>query len=330
LVQAAGIFTQHRLCHSLVRLRDTRQIVIFKKVYASLIIRKSNYYLYCSNLFAMKKKLILAVVLSAFLFCYSYTQNLVTPQPSPTAEIKQNFGLSQIELSYSRPGVKGRKIFGDLVPYGKVWRTGANTATTITFGDDVMIGDKKIPAGKYGLLTIPGQTEWTVIFTKQVDVTSPADYKEDQDVVRVSVKPYRLPFSIETFTIDFGDIKSSNCKLELMWDSVYVQVPITTDADNKVMTQIKEIMEGDSRPYFQAALYYIENGKDLNQAVQWLDKAATQEPDGFWIYYQKARALAKLGKKQEALVASNKSIELAKTAKNDDYVALNEKLQKTL
>jgi len=278
----------------------------------------------------MKKKLILAVMLSAFLFCSSYSQNLVTPQPSPTAEIKQNFGLSQIELSYSRPGVKGRKIFGDLVPYGKVWRTGANAATTITFGDDVMIGDKKIPAGKYGLLTIPGQGEWTVIFTKQLDVTSPADYKEDQDVVRVSVKPYQLPFSVETFTIDFNDIKSDSCKLELIWDSVYVNVPVTNDVDSKVMKQIKEIMEGDSRPYFQSALYYIESGKDLNQAVQWLDKAAAQDPTAYYVYYQKARALAKLGKKQEALVASNKSIELAKAAKNDDYVALNEKLQKTL
>src|SRR5215470_6274066 len=113
----------------------------------------------------MKKKLTLAVVLSAFLLCSAYSQDLVTPQPSPTAEIKQNFGLSQIEMSYSRPGVKGRKIFGDLVPYGKVWRTGANQATTITFGDDVTVGDKKVPAGKYGLLTIPGENEWTVIFT---------------------------------------------------------------------------------------------------------------------------------------------------------------------
>jgi hypothetical protein len=277
----------------------------------------------------MKKKLMLALALSSFLF-YSYSQELRTPQPSPTAEIKQNFGLSQIELSYSRPGVKGRKIFGDLVPFGKVWRTGANSATTITFGDDVMVDSKKLPAGKYGLLTIPGENEWTVIFTKQTDVTSPAAYKQDQDVVRVSVKPYELPFSIETFTMGFGDITGSSCKLELMWDNVYVNVPITSDVDNKIMTQIKETMEGDNRPYFQSALYYIENGKDLNQAVAWLDKAAVQSPDGFWIYYQKARALAKLGKKQDALVASNKSIELAKAAKNDDYVSLNEKLQKSL
>lgn len=263
-------------------------------------------------------------------FSISYSQELRTPQPSPTADIKQNFGLSQIEISYSRPGVKGRKIFGDLVPYGKVWRTGANAATTITFGDDVTIGDTKVPAGKYGLLTIPSQNEWTVIITKQTDVTSPAAYKQEEDVVRVAVKPYQLPYSVETFTIGLGNITGNTCKLELMWDSTYVHVPISTDIDSKVMAEIKDVMENDNRPYFQAALYYIDNGKDLNQAVTWFDKAIQQNPDGFFIYYQKARALAKLGKKQEAIAASNKSIELAKAAKNDDYVALNEKLQKSL
>jgi len=277
----------------------------------------------------MKKNLLFAIIFVAFA-CTTFAQELKTPQPSPTAYIKQNFGLSQIEISYSRPGVKGRKIFGDLVPYGKVWRTGANNATTITFGDDVTIGDKKVPAGNYGILTIPGENEWTVIITKQTDVTSPAAYKQDQDVVRVTVKPYQLPFSIETFTIGLGDITGDSCKLELIWDNVYVHVPITTDVDSKVMNQIKDVMQSDNRPYFQAALYYIENGKDLNQAVTWLDKAIAQNPDGFYIYYQKARALAKLGKKQDALAASNKSIELAKTAKNDDYIALNEKLQKSL
>src|SRR5215831_6562063 len=166
----------------------------------------------------MKKKLLLAVMLCSFLFCSAYSQDLKTSQPSPTADIKQNFGLSQIEISYSRPGVKGRKIFGDLVPYGKVWRTGANEATTVTFGDDITFGDKKVPAGKYGLLTIPGQNEWTVILTKQLDVTQPAAYKEDQDVARVSVKPYQLPFSEESFTINIGSISNNSCKLELIWD----------------------------------------------------------------------------------------------------------------
>lgn len=278
----------------------------------------------------MNKNLTLAVILSICTVCFCAAQNLVTPQPSPTENIKQNFGLSQIEVSYSRPGVKGRKIFGDLVPYNKVWRTGANNATTITFGDDVIINGTKIPAGKYGLLTIPAPDEWTVIFTKQTDVTNASAYKQDQDVLRVSAKSFQLPFSIENFTISFNNITSNSCNLELMWDSVYVQMPITTDIDTKIMTQIKQIMEGDNLPYFQAALYYIDNGKDLNQAVEWLDKAIAQNPDGYFIYYQKARALAKLGKKQDAIAASNKSIELSKAAKNDDYVTLNEKLQKSL
>jgi len=277
----------------------------------------------------MKKKLSLLVALAISL-CTVQAQELRTPQPSPTQEVKQNFGLSAIELSYSRPGIKGRQIFGDLVPYGKVWRTGANSATTLTFGDDVTIGDTKVPAGKYGLLTIPGADEWTVIITKQLDVTSPAAYKQDQDVVRVKVKPETLPFSVETFTISFDDVKSSSVNIGLLWDNVYVALPITTDIDSKISAQIKDIMEGDNKPYFQAALYYIENGKDLNQAVAWLDKAAIQTPDGFWIYYQKARALSKLGKKADALTASNKSKELATKAKNDDYVALNDKLQKEL
>lgn len=268
---------------------------------------------------------------AALLFAASVNaQNLVTPQPSPTQQVKQEFGLSSIELSYSRPAMKNRKVFGDLVPYGKVWRTGANGATTLTFGDEVTIGGTKIPAGKYGLLTIPDANEWTVIITKQTDVTSPAAYKQDQDVVRVTVKPETMPFSIESFTIMFNDVKPSSVNLELLWDNVFVTVPITTDIDTKINAQIKQIMEGDNKPYFQAAYYYIESGKNLDQAVAWLDKAIATNPDAFWMQYQKARALAKLGKKTEALAASNKSIELAKKAKNDDYVALNEKLQKEL
>src|SRR5215475_13367344 len=130
------------------------------------------------------RKSILVVIAFTITFLAS-AQSIKTPPPSPPQTIKQDFGISSIELSYSRPGIKGRKIFGELVPFGKVWRTGANNATTITFGDDVTIGGQKVPAGKYGLLTIPGQNSWTVIITKQLDVTSPAAYKQDMDVVRV-------------------------------------------------------------------------------------------------------------------------------------------------
>src|SRR5688572_20368458 len=147
----------------------------------------------------MKKIFLLA--LASCIFFYSEAQQLNTPQPSPTATIKQNFALSSIEISYSRPGVKGRKVFGDLVPYGKVWRTGANNATTITFGEDVMIGGKKVAAGKYGLLTIPDKKNWTIIISKQLDVTSPTAYKQDQDVVRYEAKTMDLEQPIESFTI---------------------------------------------------------------------------------------------------------------------------------
>lgn len=275
------------------------------------------------------RKLSLVTLLVAFTYC-SFAQQLNTPQPSPTQEVKQNFGLSSIQLSYSRPAMKGRKIFGDLVPYGKVWRTGANGATTLTFGDEVTIGGTKIPAGKYGLLTIPDASEWTVIITKQTDVTSPAAYKQSEDVVRVKSRPQDLGFSVESFTILFGDLTSNSCNLQLIWDNQVVSVPITTDIDTKITAQIKDLMEKDNRPYFAAAMYYIESGKDMNQALTWLDKATAASPDAFWVFYQKARVLAKLGRKKEALETSNKSVELAKAAKNDDYVALNMKLQADL
>jgi tetratricopeptide (TPR) repeat protein len=276
----------------------------------------------------MKK--IFLFIAAAYIFSFSEAQQLTTPQPSPTANIKQNFALSNIEISYSRPGVKGRKIFGDLVPFGKVWRTGANNATTITFGEEVMIGGKKVAAGKYGLLTIPDQNEWTIIISKQTDVTSPADYKQDQDVVRIKAKPATMPFSIETFMINIDDIKNSSCSIGMGWETTWVSFEITSDVDSKVMNQIKSTMEGDNKPYFNAALYYIDNNKDLNKAVEWLDKAYAQNPEAFWVLYQKARAQKMLGKKNDAIATSNKSIELAKKAKNDDYVSLNEKLQKEM
>jgi len=276
----------------------------------------------------MKKVFLFAAAL--YLFISTEAQQLNTPQPSPTANLKQNFALSNIEISYSRPGVKGRKVFGDLVPYGKVWRTGANNATTITFGEEVMIGGTKVPAGKYGLLTIPDQNEWTIIISKQTNVTSPADYKQDQDLVRVKAKAEKTPFSIETFMITVDDIKSNSCNIGMGWENTWVSFPITADVESKVMNQIKNTMEGDNRPYFNAALYYIDNGKDLNKAVEWLDKAYAQNPEAFWVLYQKARAQKMLGKKNDAVATSNKSIELAKKAKNDDYVALNEKLQKEM
>jgi hypothetical protein len=277
----------------------------------------------------MYKKLLLSVLVAGAIQTAS-AQQLKMPAPSPTQTLKQDFALSAVEVSYSRPAMKGRKVFGDLVPYGKVWRTGANNATTITFGEDVMFGGKKVAAGKYGLLSIPGANEWTIILSKQLDVTSPAAYKEDQDVARVSVKPMSIPTPIENFLISFDDIKPNAMMLEMLWDKTYVGVPITADIDSKIMAQIDNMMNKDNRPYFNAAMYYMESGKDLNKALSWFDKAIEQNPSAFWVYHQKANCLAKMGRKQEAIATANKSIELAKAAKNDDYVALNEKLLATL
>lgn len=271
-------------------------------------------------------KYLFLLAFAGCLYQASTAQSLKVPPPSTPQFVKQDFGLSSIELSYSRPNMRGRKIFGDLVPFGKVWRTGANQATTLTFGDPVTIGGTTIPAGKYGLLTIPGADEWTVIITHQLDVTSPAAYKPDQDVVRVSVKPQPLPFPMETFTIDFGDVTANSCVINFLWENTVVQLPVTTDVDSKVMAQINNVMNKDNHPYYSAAFYYLENGKDLNKALEWFDKAIAQDPTAFFVVYQKARCLAKLGRKAEAKATAQKGIELAKQANNADYVALNEKL----
>ena len=275
------------------------------------------------------KKLILPLLTLVIAF-HAEAQSLRTPAPSSAQTVKQEFGLGTIELSYSRPNAKGRTIFGDLVPYGAVWRTGANSATTLTFSDEVIIGGKKIPAGKYGLLSIPGAAEWTIIISKQLDVTSPSAYKQEMDVLRMNVPTVSLPFPIETFMILFEKVKSNELEMMIIWESTMVSIPVKTDIESKIMGQIDNLMNKDNKPYYNAAMYYMDNNKDLNQAATWLDKAVEQSPNAFFIWYQKARCLSLLGKKAEAKAASVKSLELAKAAKNPDYVTLNEKLQASL
>jgi len=275
----------------------------------------------------MKKILFLATVFAANV---TFAQTLNTPQSSTTQTIKQNFGLSSIELSYSRPNAKGRSVIGGLVPFGKVWRTGANQATTINFGDEVTIGDKKIAAGKYGLLSIPDKDNWVLIITKQLDATSPDAYKQESDIVRVNVKPVMLNNKVETFTMQFTNVKASTCDLNLQWENTSVTLPISVDVDSKVMSQINDVMTKDNLPYFASAMYYMDNGKDLNQALTWFNKAVEQNPTAFYMQYQRANCLVKLGKKQEAIAASTKSLELSKAANNADYVKLNEDLLKSL
>jgi len=251
------------------------------------------------------------------------------PAPSPTQTIKQDFGLSAIELIYSRPAMKGRKIFGDLVPWNKVWRTGANNATRLKFADDVMIGGKALKAGEYALYTVPGDKEWEIIINKG-SANWGTNYKQEDDLFRIKAMPMKLTETVENFTMQFANVKPTSTDLHIMWDKTAVAIPITTDIDKRIMAQIDNAMNKDSRPYFQSAMYYMENGKDMNQSIQWFDKAIEQNPKGYWIYHQKANALAKMGRKAEAKSIAQKSMDMAREEKNDDYVRLNEKLMADL
>jgi len=260
---------------------------------------------------------------------FANAQTIKTPQPSPTQTLKQDFGISSIDLIYSRPGMKGRKIFGDLVPYGKVWRTGANSATRIKFSDDVTIGGQALKAGEYAIYTVPNEKDWEFIINKG-SANWGTVYKQEDDIIRVKAASVKLDQPVENFTMQFANVKANSADLQLMWDKTLVTVPITTDIDKKIMAQIDDVMNKDNRPYFQAAMYYLETGRDLNQAVAWFDKAIDQNPTAYWVYHQKANALAKLGKKADAKTTAQKSMDLAKTASNDDYVKLNEKLISSL
>jgi Protein of unknown function (DUF2911) len=268
----------------------------------------------------MKKALfILSIVLTA---AFTNAQTLTTPQPSPTQTVKQNFGIGFIELSYSRPAKKDRKIMGDLVPFGKVWRTGANAATTLTFSEDVTIGGKEVKAGKYGLLTMPDAGKWTIIISKDATVNQPASYKEENDVVRVMANTVALPTVVENFTINFADITGSSCNVQLMWENTSVQFAITTGTDAKVMGQIDNLMNKDNKPYFNAAAYYYDNGKDLKQALSWVNKALETNKEAFWMYLLKARILKKTGDVAGSKAAATLCKDFATKAKNDDYVKM--------
>ena len=258
----------------------------------------------------------------------SASAQLSIPAPSPTISVEQQFATSKISLSYSRPSVKGRKIFGDLVPFDKVWRTGANGATTIYFGEEVIVNGTTIAKGKYGLLSIPGKMEWTLILSKDTTVTSPADYKQENDVVRVKSKIVKLPMSVETFTIDLNNYrpKGDAIDVRLMWDRTMVSFTVSANIDAKIMAQIETEMKGEKKPYYQAARYYFENGKDLKKALEWITEAVNQRPDAYWIILMKAKIQKELKDYDGAIATAKLSIEKAKADQNDDYVKMNEQL----
>ncbi len=257
------------------------------------------------------------------------TSKIDFPAPSPACTIKQRVGLTDIEVVYSRPSMKGRTIFGadGLVPYDKVWRTGANSATKITFSTPVKLNDVDVPAGTYALFTIPGEFAWTIILNKGAAQWGAYQYNEKDDVVRFKAKPALLAEHIETFTIEFNHLRDESAYLNLIWDDVVVPIKIERDLTAILVPQIQTVMASDekNKPYYQAAMFYYDHGQDLEQAKKWVNAAIAQR-EAHYIVFLKAKILAKLGDKVGAIAAANRSIELAKAAKDTGYVKMNEDL----
>lgn len=254
-------------------------------------------------------------------------QKITVPAPSPLQTLTQKFGLGEVTIEYSRPAVKGRTIFGDVVPYGKIWRTGANATTKITFTDEVKLEGNTVKPGTYGLYTIPNKDSWEVMLYKDLTLNgNVAEYKTENEILRFKVKSIKIPMKMESLMINIGDISATEAKLTLLWENTVIAIKMTTDIDARVMESIEASMKSEKPEYFRAAGYYFDNGKDLKQALTWATKATEENPTAFYMFNLKARIEYKLGDKAAGKASAEKSIALAKEAKNDDYVALGEKL----
>ena len=261
--------------------------------------------------------------LAAFAFAQ---QELKVPTLSPITEVSQEVGLTQVKLSYSRPSAKGRKVFGGLVPFDEVWRTGANASTKLTFAEDVKIEGNALKAGTYALYTIPGEKEWTVIIhtnTKHRSIAGDV-YKPAEDAFRFKVKPDRLSNFVETFTIGFGDITTSSIGVFIAWENTQIKFRIDFDVDAQVDRQITELIASPTgmthQNYFLAAEYYLHNNKDLSKADAWILTAMEKSPKNARYGLLRAKILAKAGKRDEALKVVADANAWATEAKNANYV----------
>ncbi len=272
--------------------------------------------------------MVFIVVLSAM--CTYAQVNL--PAPSSTQVIRQDFGMGRIEVNYSRPSLRGREVFktsSELAPFGKIWRTGANSATRIRFTDKVSIAGTALDSGTYVLYTIPGKDQWQVILNKGLTNWGTDGYKESDDVARFTVPASKIK-NTETFTIQVSNVKPESCELELMWGTTAVQIPITTNIKERVRTQLATALAGDKKPYFQAATFYYEWDKDYPKALENINKAIEATPKGYYLYLTKARIQKDMGDKAGARASAAKCIELAGQAKNEDYVTFGKVLVKSL
>jgi hypothetical protein len=273
------------------------------------------------------------LVLGSLLFAAglgAQAPQITFPAASPESTLKQRVGLTDIEVVYSRPGVKGRKIFGGLEPFGSVWRTGANTATKVVFSTPVKFGGQNVAAGIYALYSIPDPKEWTVILSKVPGEWGAYNYNPANDAVRVKAKPATLDEAVETFTIEIGDIKTESATFSLNWEKTRVPVKIEVDTVRQVVSQIETVMKSGAQlpagTYFSAAMFYHDNGLDLKQARAWVEEATKGDKAPFYMLHGKAKILAKLGDKAGATAAARQSIAAAEGPTKAEYTRLNEAL----
>ncbi|GGK35293.1 hypothetical protein GCM10007962_32100 [Yeosuana aromativorans] len=272
----------------------------------------------------MKKHVLFIFLLAVSVVGYSQIE---TPQPSPTAKMEQKVGLTDVTLEYSRPSMRGRTIFGNLVPYGKVWRTGANSNTKITFSDDVTIDGQTLKAGSYAIYTIPNEKSWDVIFyTDTNNWGTPQTWDDSKVAAKVTANVYDMPMKIDTFTMTFDHLSNSGATLGMLWENVYVGVPFSVPTDNKVLANINDVMSGNptANDYFAAAVYYLQELKDIKTAKEWIDKAMSMtEKPAYWQLRQQSLIYAKFGDKKGAIEIAKKSLAGAEKAGNQDYVKMN-------
>ena len=271
----------------------------------------------------MKKLLVLTAL---FLASLSLEAQIETPAPSPFSKVEQKVGLTDVTLEYSRPAMRGRTIFGDLVPYNKLWRTGANANTKITFGDDVTIDGQEIKAGTYSIFTKPGKSSWEIFLYADDEGGMPKEWDESKVAAKTVSQVVSLPMKIESFTIGFDDLQSGSAILGMMWENVYVPLKIEVPTEAMVSESIEKTMGGSPKAedYYTAAVYYLDSDKDIKKAQEWMGKAMemTDEP-AFWQLRQQSLIQAKAGDKKAAIKTAKKSIAKAKEAGNDDYVKMN-------
>lgn len=251
---------------------------------------------------------------------------IVTPQPSPSATLTQQVGLTDVTVDYSRPSMRGRTIYGNLVPYDKLWRTGANARTKITFSENVRIGNQELKAGSYAIFTIPSTTSWEVIFYTEADGGgAPANLDQSKVAAKVKVPVYQLPMPIETFTISIDDLSDNSATLGILWEKTYVGIKFDVPTDKVVMSGIEKVMNGPGADdYYAAAVYYMNAGKDMNKAKEWMEKAIGmyKEPT-FWQLRQQSLVYAKAGDKKQAIATAKKSLTASEAAGNADYIKMN-------